>query len=137
MKTVGLSGAATLKPKAALDGSGLGSVTFCTMIVPPCGIRVLVKTQVTVSPGSRVMAAGSLPSSQVAPVSSQSAGTISVTEYVPESRSVKLWVSPSCSKKVVGVSGSVAVKLKKVPDGSGLGSIVFFTRITPDGVPGT
>ena len=39
---------------------------------------VLVKVQVTFSPGARSMLAGLLPSEQVAPVRSQPAGTLSL-----------------------------------------------------------
>ena len=53
-----------------------GEVCFSTMIVPRL---VLVKTQVTVSPGSRSIADGALWSEHTALVRSQPAGTVSAT----------------------------------------------------------
>ena len=72
------------------------------MTIEPCSgggvCFVFVKTQVTVSPGSRSIAEGSLSSSQVASVRSQPGVAPSATEYVPGSSGSDSFVWPSESE---------------------------------------
>ena len=76
LKLEGLSPPPAVNEKLVFVGSGSGFVTFLTMILP---FARFVKVQVTVSPALTSIALAWLPSSQVALVRSQPAGTVSAT----------------------------------------------------------
>jgi hypothetical protein len=76
LKLDGLNPPPAVNEKLVSLGSGLGFVTFLTMMVPR--IR-FVNVQVTVSPALTSMLLGELPSSQVALVRSQPRDGFSVT----------------------------------------------------------
>src|SRR2546423_8536066 len=107
LKLDGLSPPA-VKLKLVDVGSGLGFVTFLTMIVPR--LSVFVNVHVTVSPGLRSMFETGLPSSHVELVRFQSEGTVSATLYpFVGLRLEQVVESPFFMLKLVGLSPPQAV----------------------------
>src|SRR3989304_4287559 len=84
-------------------GSPSGSVCFTTLMKASFSF---VNVQVTVSPARREIGVTGLPSEHVADSRSQPAGPISLTSYVPGSRSPLVSVSPSERKKFAAQEGS-------------------------------
>ena len=93
---------------------------------------VLTKVHVTVSPALSSIEPGELPSLQVAEVSVQPSGVVSVTEYVHDERSPITCWSPSDSENVrlCGAWLGPAAKSKFVLSPSGI--VCFSTMIVPE-----